>query len=157
MAEAHVHGSGCSHHSAAGMSEGRVRLSMLLTFGFVLVEVIFGLRANSLALLSDAGHNFTDALALALSWYALRVAQKPATSTRTYGYHRVGILTALFNALTLLVIALFIFLEAYQLFVHPQPVASAPMMQVAAVAVLLNLGIALGLRREAKHNVNLRS
>src|SRR5689334_9795011 len=98
MAETHVHGSGCQHHhSAAGMSEGRVRLGMLLTFGFVGVEFFFGLRANSLALLSDAGHNFTDALALALSWYALRVARKPATSSRTYGYHRVGILAALFN------------------------------------------------------------
>jgi len=157
MAETHVHGSGCQHHSAAGMSEGKVRLAILLTVGFVLTELIFGFQAHSLALLSDAGHNFTDALALALSWYALRIARKPATSTRTYGYHRVGILTALFNALTLLAIALLIFLEAYQRLSHPQPVESGPMMLVAGLAVLLNTTIALGLRGEAKHNVNMRS
>ena len=157
MAEAHVHGSGCQHHSAAGMSEGKVRLAMLLTFGFVVVEAFFGYRSHSLALLSDAGHNFTDAMALALSWYALRVARKPADSTRTYGYHRVGILTALFNALTLLFIAGFIFVEAYRLLLHPAMVSSIPMMGVAAIAVLLNTGIAVGLRGEAKHNVNMRS
>ena len=139
------------------MSEGRLRLSLLLTFGFVALELGVGLRAHSLALVSDAGHNMTDGLALALSWYALWIARKPASSTRTYGYHRVGILAALANAVTLLVIALFIFGEAFQLFLHPASVQSLPMIAVALLAVLLNAGIALGLRREAAHDVNLRS
>jgi cobalt-zinc-cadmium efflux system protein len=139
------------------MSEGRLKLSIALTCGFVALEAFCGLRANSLALLSDAGHNFTDALALALSWYAIWIARKPATPTKTYGYHRVGILTALFNAVTLLVIALFIFHEAYELFLRPEHVASLPMIVVAALAVLMNTVIALWLRGEAAHDVNMRS
>ena len=145
------------HHSAAGMTERRVMLSLCLTFTFVVVEFISGLRSNSLALLSDSGHNFSDGLALLLSWYALRVARKPATPKRTYGFHRVGILTALFNALTLLLIALFIFVEAYHLFLNPTPVSSSLMMGVAAVAFVLNTGIAVGLHGEALHDVNVRS
>jgi cobalt-zinc-cadmium efflux system protein len=156
MATTHAHHSH-DHHSAEGMSEGRLKLSIALTCGFVALEAFYGQRAHSLALLSDAGHNFTDALALALSWYAVRIARKPATPTRTYGYHRVGILTALFNAVTLLVIAVLIFLEAYRLFLHPEHVASLPMIVVASVAVLLNTVIALWLRGEAVQNVNIRS
>ena len=139
------------------MSEGRLRLSLLLTFGFVALELVVGLSAHSLALVSDAGHNMTDGLALALSWYALWIARKPASPTRTYGYHRVGILAALANAVTLMVIALFIFGEAFQLFLHPAAVQSGPMIAVALLAVLLNAGIALGLRKAAAHDVNLRS
>src|SRR5262245_33361779 len=153
MAATHTH----HHHSAEGLSEGRLKLSIALTCGFVALEAVAGLRAHSLALLSDAGHNFTDALALLLSWYAVWIARKPATPTRTYGYHRVGILTALFNAVTLLVIAVFIFLEAYRLFFQPEHVASLPMIVVASVAVLLNTVIALWLRGEAAHDVNIRS
>ncbi len=147
----------CEHHSAAGMSEGRIRISLLLTFGFVALEGFFGLHAHSLALLSDAGHNFTDGLALALSWYALWIARKPATPTRTYGYHRVGILAALANAVTLLAIAVFILGEAAQLFLHPQKAQSGPMIGIALLALLLNAGIALGLRRAAAHDINVRS
>src|SRR5689334_3711748 len=106
-----------NHHDAAGLSEGRLKLSLILTLGFVAVEAIAGARAHSLALLSDAGHNFTDAFALLLSWYALRIARKPASPGKTYGYHRVGILTALFNAVTLFAIAAVILIEAIQLFV----------------------------------------
>ncbi len=153
---AHDH-SGCTHHSAAGMSENKLRLSLLLTLAFVVVEMTAGWKSGSLALLSDAGHNFTDALALGLSWYAIWIARKPASSTRTFGYHRVGILTALFNALTLIGIAVFIFVEAWQLFAHPHAISSAPMMLVAALAFALNTGIAIGIRGEAAHNVNMRS
>lgn len=156
MAETHEH-CGCTHHSAAGMSENKLRLSLLLTLAFVVVEAVAGWRSGSLALLSDAGHNFTDALALGLSWYAIWIARKPASSTRTFGYHRVGILTALFNALTLVAIAAFIFVEAWQLFAHPHPVSSKPMMLIAALAFALNTSIAIGLRGEAAHNVNMRS
>ncbi len=138
------------------MTESKIKLSLLLTFCFVIVEFVSGIRANSLALLSDSGHNFSDGFALLLSWYALRVAQKPATSSKTYGFHRVGILTALFNALTLVTIAIFIFTEAYHLFVHPQHVMSGLMIGVAAIAFVLNTTIAVVLRGEAKHDVNIR-
>jgi cobalt-zinc-cadmium efflux system protein len=139
------------------MSGRKLALSIGLTFGFVLLETASGVRAHSLALLSDAGHNFSDALALILSWYALHVASRPASATRTYGYHRVGILTALFNAVTLLVIAFFILRDACLLLAHPHTPEGGLMMAVAGVALVLNTAIALALRGEAAHSVNMRS
>lgn len=153
---AHCHHSH-DHHSAAGLNRRRLTLAVALTAVFVLVEAGVGLRAHSLALVSDAGHNFTDALALALSWYALRASERPATATRTYGYHRVGILIALFNALTLSAIGLTILREAYLLFRSPQPVLSGLMIGMASGAVLLNTVIALWLRQDAAQSVNIRS
>src|SRR4051812_31507698 len=89
---------------------GRSRLAFAvgLTLAFVVVEAIAGYLANSLALLSDAGHNFADAAALAFSWYALWISRKPSNRQMTFGYHRVGILAALVNALSLLIIAVLI-------------------------------------------------
>ena len=80
-------------------------LSIIVTFAFVLGEGITGFVSHSLALMSDAGHNFADALALMLSWYGFRSALRPSTSERTFGYHRVGILAALANSLSLVLIA----------------------------------------------------
>jgi len=156
MAGTHSH-SGCSHHSAEGMSTNRLKLSLALTLTFVVVEAVVGWQSGSLALLSDSGHNFTDALALGLSWYALWIAHKPASATNTYGYHRVGILTALFNAVTLILIAIFIFGEAWQLFFHPHAIGSSAMIAVAAVAFLMNTVIALALHGDAANDVNMRS
>ncbi len=153
----HPHGGHGHHHGAEGMSEGRLRLSITLTFLFVALEAVVGLRSNSLALLSDAGHNVTDGLALGLSWYAITIARRPPNPSKTYGYHRVGILTALFNSMTLLVIAAFIFWEAYRRFVQPAPVESGPMMAVALCGLFMNTVIALWLRGEAAHSVNMRS
>lgn len=153
MAGSHAH----HHHHTADMTGGKLLFSLWLTLGFVVLEVYTGLRAHSLALISDAGHNFTDGFALALAWYAIWIARKPATPTRTYGYHRVGILTALFNAVTLIVIAIFILLEAYHLFLRPEAVASGPMIAVATVALIMNTVIAMGLHGDSKHDLNVRS
>src|SRR6059058_1718755 len=111
---------GHSHDHGESLTGRRLVLSIFLTLAFVAGEAIAGYFAHSLALLSDAGHNFADALALALSWYALWIARKPADSSRTYGYHRVGILAALVNAISLVVIALLIFWEASQRLRHPE-------------------------------------
>jgi cobalt-zinc-cadmium efflux system protein len=92
-----------------------------------------GYFANSLALLSDAGHNFADALALGLSWYAVWMAGRPADPKRTYGYHRVGILAALVNAVSLVVIALVIFWEAARRLLAPEPVQGGLMIAVAGL------------------------
>ena len=156
MADNHNH-AGCQHHNAGSMSGGKLKFSLVFTLAFVVIEAIVGLRSGSLALVSDAGHNFTDALALALSWYALTAARKPANAARTYGYHRVGILTALFNALTLWVIAAGIFYEAFHLFLRPQHVASLPMIGVALIALLMNTVIASLLHADAAHDINARS
>src|SRR5262249_41272957 len=107
--------------------------------------------------LSDAGHNFADALALALTWYAARAARRPADARRTFGSHRVGILAALANAVSLVVLALVIFWEAAQRLRAPEPVRSGPMIGVALAGVVLNGVISLWLRHEARHDLNVRS
>lgn len=107
--------------------------------------------------MSDAGHNFADALALVLSWYGLWIARRPSNAQRTYGYHRVGILVALVNAVSLVVIALLIFWEALSRLRRPEPVQSTPMIVVALIAILLNTVISVWLRKAAKHDLNVRS
>lgn len=141
-------------HGRTGRS---LTLSIVLTLAFVLGEAAAGVVANSLALLSDAGHNFADALALVFTAYALRMAKRPADPRRTFGYHRAGILAALANAASLVVLALFIAWEAVQRLRAPEPVASGWMIGVALVAVVLNGLISLWLRGEAKHDLNVRS
>src|SRR5438105_1084576 len=105
MSHAHHHHHHHHHHHGE-MTGRRLALSVAFTAAFVLAELAAGLASRSLALISDAGHNFADALALILSWYALGVSRRPANASRTFGYHRVGILVALVNAVTLVVIAL---------------------------------------------------
>src|SRR6476660_2481553 len=124
-----------SHHHAgpATVSSHKMAAAVVLTVGFVIGEAISGYFAHSLALLSDAGHNFADAAALGFSWYALWVARKPAHKGMTYGYHRVGILAALVNAASLVVIALLILWEAVDRLRHPEPVHGWLMIAVAAI------------------------
>ena len=135
----------------------RLALSLILTLLFVFVEIAAGLFSNSLALLTDAAHNFTDVLALALSWWALRLTSQPANQTKTYGYHRAGILAALANSTTLVVIALGIFFEAYHRFINPPEVQADVLIGVGVVAVVINVVTALLVRRGAEHDLNIRS
>src|SRR5467141_3041447 len=107
--------------------------------------------------MSDAGHNFADALALIFAWYGVWIALKPSTAQRTFGYHRVGILAALVNAVSLVVIALLIFWEATVRLGHPAPVRSAPMIIVALIALLMNTLISFWLRSGARKDLNIRS
>lgn len=135
----------------------RLVISTALTLAFVLAEAAAGLFANSLALLADAGHNLADALALAVSWYAVWMARRPATARKTYGYHRVGILAALVNAVSLVLIALAIAWEAIQRLRNPEPVAGGWMIAVAFAAAVLNGAISLWLRKDAAHDLNVRA
>ena len=144
-------------HESATLTGRRLSLSILITLVFVLGEATAGYFSHSLALVSDAGHNFADALALVFSWYAIWIARRPFTAQRTFGYHRVGILAALINAVSLVVIALLIFWEAINLLRHPQPVHTKPMIVVALMAILINSIISLWLRSVAKKDLNLRS
>ena len=132
-------------------------LSLLLTLGFVGVEVVAGTLANSLALLTDAAHNLTDVLALGLSWYAIHLADRPAHAGKTYGYHRVGILAALINSTTLAFIAAGICFEAWQRFQSPAPVAADILMGVGSIALAVNLLTAWLVSHGAEHDLNLRS
>ena len=135
----------------------RLALSLSITLGFVVVEAFAGWHANSLALLSDAGHNLTDVLALGLAWFALRLSLRPADARRSFGYHRAGILAALINALTLALIAGWIFYEAYQRMIHPPEVQPTILIAVGALAVVVNLVTALLIRRAGKNDLNIRS
>lgn len=135
----------------------RLALSLGITLLFVVVEIIAGLFANSLALLTDAAHNFTDVLALALTWWALWITTKPANSGKTYGYHRAGILVALVNSTTLAIIALGIFYEAWRRFISPPVIQADILIGVGTVAVVINLVTALLVRRGSKYDLNLRS
>ena len=132
-------------------------LSLIITVVFVLGEAFAGYLSHSLALLSDAGHNFSDAFALGLAACAVWIAKRPSNAGKTYGYHRASILTALFNAATLLVIAVVILVEAFSLLRHPQPVHGELMMYVAAVSVLMNTVIAALLRGGSGHSLNMRA
>ena len=137
---------------------GRVlKWSLAATVGFVVLEALAGLQAHSLALLSDAGHNFTDALALLLAWFGFYLQSKPADEEKTYGYHRGGVLAAFVNALTLVALSGYIFYESYHRLRNPQAVNETTMLVVAGFGLVLNLGIMWGLRREQKHDINVRS
>ncbi len=148
---------GHGHDHGGSLTGRRLILSIFITLAFVAGEAIAGYFAHSLALLSDAGHNFSDALALVFSWYGIWIGQKPSTAKRTFGHHRVGILAALVNSVSLVLIALLIFWEAVSRLRHPKPVQSTPMIVVALVAVLMNTLISLWLRSAAKNDLNVRS
>jgi cobalt-zinc-cadmium efflux system protein len=138
------------------ISDGKMATAVVITAGFVVLEVLAGIVGHSLALLSDAGHNFADVLALAFSWYAVRLAMRPANQEMTFGYARVGILAALVNAVSLVVIALFIWWGAISRFMHPQAASGGLMIGVASVAILLNGIIGMWLHQGAEHDLNVR-
>src|SRR5215472_6901312 len=144
------------HDHSHAPSAKALRYSLLATFAYVLVTLFAGLRAHSLALLSESGHNVTDLLALLLSWAAVFIQTRPRSATKTYGYHRAGVLAAFVNALTLVVIAFYIFYEAVGRLNHPVQVQPKIMIWVAVVGVLMNGTISWVLFR-ASHDVNIRS
>jgi cobalt-zinc-cadmium efflux system protein len=145
---AHVHG--------AGSPKRVLKISLGVTFAYIVLLVVAGIRAHSLALLSEAGHNLSDFLALLLSLVAVYLQSRPANATKTYGYHRAGVLAALLNALSLVAVSCFIFYEALRRLQHPQHVQASVMMWVAAAGVLMNGVIALLLYRSGG-DVNIRS
>jgi cobalt-zinc-cadmium efflux system protein len=137
---------------------GRVlNWSLAGTALFVVVEAVAGIQAHSLALLSDAGHNFTDALALLLAAFAYYFAAKPADSQKTYGYHRAGVLAAFVNALTLLGLSVWIFIESYHRLRNPEPVSESIMLWVAGLGLVLNGAIMWGLWRGKDSDINIRA
>lgn len=145
-----------AHSHAHGMTGRKLRTAFVLTFIILLVELIGGMLSHSLALLSDAGHVLTDIVAIGLAWFATVRAEKPADARNTYGYHRTGILAALANAITLILIVAWIAYEAVQRLQHPEPVTPWIMFLSAAVGIAVNLYIGLGLRAESGENLNAR-
>src|SRR5438270_9414406 len=153
MSNQHI---GHNHNHTHGLAKQTLRLAFFLTVIILVVELVGGIVANSLALLSDAGHVVTDIFALGLAWFAAVQAERPANARKTFGYHRVGILAALVNAVTLILIAFAITWDAVQRFQHTQPVQLRVMFLSARIGIAMNLFIGFGLQREG-HSLNVRA
>jgi cobalt-zinc-cadmium efflux system protein len=148
----HVH-AGHAHSERTGRV---LRVSLVATLLYIVLLVVAGIRAHSLALLSEAGHNLSDFLALLLSLLAVYLEGRPPSATKTYGYRRAGVLVALVNALSLIVVAFVIFYEAFERWQTPEKVHAGTMMSVAAAGVVMNGVIAFLLWRTAR-DINIRS
>ncbi|MGA7220842.1 MAG: cation diffusion facilitator family transporter [Candidatus Sulfotelmatobacter sp.] len=148
-------------HAHGGSGPKRVlKISLGVTLAYIALLVMAGVRARSLALLSEAGHNLSDFLALLLSLVAVYLQSRPANSKKTYGYHRAGVLAALVNAVSLVAVSFFIFYEAFHRLQHPERVQASVMMWVAGAGVVMNGVIALLLYRSGRssgNDVNIRS
>lgn len=154
--EHHEHAHGHVHdHGSAGGRKGLL-IALVITLFMMIAEIIGGILSNSLALLSDAGHMFTDTLALALSFFAMKFAGMPATEKKTFGFYRLEILAALLNGITLVLISLYIMFEAYQRILNPQPVGGTLMLIVAVIGLLVNIIGALFLMKHRETNLNIR-
>ena len=145
-----------AHPHSHRLTSRALRYSLVATSLYVLVTLVAGIRAHSLALLSEAGHNVTDLLALLLSWVAVYVQTRPPSATKTFGYHRAGVVAAFINALTLVGIAFYIFYEAVTRMLRPVQVQPNLMIWVAVAGVIMNGVISWHLFR-ASRDVNIRS
>jgi cobalt-zinc-cadmium efflux system protein len=156
---AHNHGHDHGHNHGHGLSPGALdrafAIGAVLNGGFVVAEVVFGLAANSLALLADAAHNLGDVLGLLIAWGAVWLGRRAPTHARTYGYGRSSILASLVNAVVLLISVGAIAIEAVQRFSAPQPVAEGTVIVVAAIGILINGGTALLFMSGRKRDINV--
>jgi cobalt-zinc-cadmium efflux system protein len=153
----HIHQPKESNHQAYSSNQRNLLIALFITAIVMIAEIIGGFLANSLALLSDAGHMLTDILALGLSLIAMRFAQKPPTPSKTFGFHRLEILAAFFNGMLLFFISFYIFYEAYHRLLQPQEIKGLFMLVVACIGLLTNgIGILL-LRKTAHTSLNVKS
>ncbi len=147
-----------THHHADPGAAGLLGGAFWIALGILVAEAVGGVISHSLALFGDAAHMLTDVLSLALAWYASRLSQRPPTPQRTYGFHRAGILAALFNAAALGLVAVIIMVEAAIRLAHPVPVIPWIMLTVAGGALAGNLAMGLRLDHHAhRENLNIRS
>ncbi|TWA71101.1 cobalt-zinc-cadmium efflux system protein [Azospirillum brasilense] len=155
--DGHDHGHGHSHTTTVTAdSERRILLVLLMTASLMVVEVVGGVLSGSLALLADAGHMLTDAAALALAWLAFRLGRRPSDRRRSFGYHRLQVLAAFVNGLSLFLLSAWILWEAAQRLMEPQPVLGGTMMAVAVLSGLGNLAGFWILHRGDRGNLNVR-
>jgi cobalt-zinc-cadmium efflux system protein len=159
MAHKHEHQSnhGHDHHHADELRGKKLLWVTLLNLSITFIQVIGGLISNSLSLLSDAIHNLGDSTAIFIAFLAGKIGRKKPDERYTFGYTRVEILAALFNALVLISICIFLFYEAYERFVNPEPVKGVLMLAVAIFGLLANLVSVLILNKDKKHNLNVKA
>lgn len=143
-------------HKGSTNLDNKLKISILLNFGFSVFEFILGIISGSLALISDAAHNLTDSFSLIISFVAQRIARRNANTEHTYGYGRATILAALLNGFILFLLAFYIFYEAYERLQNPEPVEGGIVIIVAFVGVIINFSIA-SLFRHDRDDLNIRS
>jgi cobalt-zinc-cadmium efflux system protein len=144
-------------HSHQHRLQGKFRFAVLLTTFVLVIEIVGGILSNSLALLSDAAHVFSDSLSLIMSWLAIYLSTRPATSSRTYGYHRTEVFAAFINGVSLIAISGWIFYEAVHRFLEPEPVKSKEMLVVAIIGFIANMVIVWLFHGEGHKSLNVRS
>jgi len=140
----------------SAMGRRALRINLIIVLVIMVVEIVGGVLSNSLSLLGDAGHMLVDALALALSLFALTISSRPATSTKTYGFFRVEIIAALANGVTLILVSVFIFYESYRRFMNPPQVHTPVMLAVAGVGLAANL-VGVYMLRRAGQGLNIKA
>lgn len=147
-----------NHNHAHGSNKKVLLNSFLIITSYMIVEVIGGVMTNSLALLSDAGHMLSDAVSLGIALLAFTFSEKAANVSKTYGYKRFEILAAVFNGVTLILIALYIFYEAFQRFTNPPAVATTGMLVISSIGLAVNILVAWIMMRgsDTKENLNMR-
>ena len=147
---AHSHG----HHHP---NKKNLLISIVLNFGITFAEFAGGILSNSLSLLSDALHNLSDAIALLISYLAMKMSQKESTKKNTFGYKRIEILAALLNAVVLVAISFYLFYEAYERILDPQPIQGKLMFIVATIGLLANFFSVYLLHKDSKKNLNIKA
>lgn len=153
----HHHGHDHHHHDISHMSSAKLLWVTLLNFAITLVQFVGGFISNSLSLVSDALHNLGDSSAIFIAFLAGKRSQKGADEQHTYGYKRIEILVALFNAVVLIAICIFLFVEAYERFIHPEPVKGLLMLIIATFGLFANLISVVILNKDKNHNLNVKA
>jgi len=145
------------HHHDTDISGGKLLFSVILNIIITFAQFIGGILSGSLALLSDALHNFSDVTSLIISYYAHRISHRPQNIVQTFGYKRAEILAALFNASVLIAVSAYLIFESVDRFLHPEPVASVWVMALATLGIAVNGLSAWLLHRDSHSNLNIRS
>jgi len=150
---AHTH----DHAISQSTSGKRLFAAMMLNFLITVTEIIGGIWSGSLSLISDAVHNFSDGIAIIISYIAMRLNRRPKSTHYTFGLKRAEIVAAIINSSTLIIICFFLFREAYERFLHPHPITGGLMVLVASIGLAANIGGTLLLRKGSQSSINLRA
>jgi len=142
------------HHEVSGKN---LFITIVLNIIITLSQIVGGIYSGSLALLSDAMHNFSDVLALFIAYFANRLAARPNNESKTFGYKRAEILAALFNASVLIGIAIFLIVEAFHKFYHPEPINSVWVIGLGALSIVLNAASVMLVKDDAHDNMNIKA
>ena len=153
--EAHNHSG--HNHSVQGVSGKKILIATLMNIVITIAEIIGGLLSGSLSLLSDAMHNFSDGVSLVVSYLAVKISRKGADYKRTFGYKRTGVIAAVFNSVTLIVISVLLIKEAYNKFINPEDIKGEMVVVIATIGLVSNIVAMIILRSDSKKSLNIKS